>query len=147
MKKIEVDDEVFKYLQNKAIPFVDSPNTVLRKILLLDSKENEQAIHVSSGMTTNEKEISSDDFIQKILREQFNEIFKVNPPYRMMFSSDSNLIYFQNFNKSNESLWYRITEKPFDLIKRSSKNAKICLTCPPEKKAYLIPINDILRPK
>jgi hypothetical protein len=32
--KIEIDEEVFSYLQSKAEPFVDSPNMVLRRELL-----------------------------------------------------------------------------------------------------------------
>lgn len=32
--KIEVDEEVFKYLKAKAEPFVDTPNSVLRRELL-----------------------------------------------------------------------------------------------------------------
>jgi hypothetical protein len=34
MHTIEVDDEVFQYLQNKAVPLVDSPNSVLRRLLM-----------------------------------------------------------------------------------------------------------------
>lgn len=33
MKQIEVDDEIFQYLQTKAVPFVDTPNTILRRLL------------------------------------------------------------------------------------------------------------------
>lgn len=32
--KIEIDEEVFEFLKSKAEPFVDSPNTVLRRELL-----------------------------------------------------------------------------------------------------------------
>ena len=35
MYQIEVDDEVFSYLQRKAQPFLDTPNTVLRRELPL----------------------------------------------------------------------------------------------------------------
>lgn len=34
MHKIEVDDDVFEFLKGKAQPFVDSPNSVLRRELL-----------------------------------------------------------------------------------------------------------------
>ncbi len=33
MRHIEVDDEVFQHLQTKAAPFVDTPNTTLRRLL------------------------------------------------------------------------------------------------------------------
>ncbi|MHC1743919.1 MAG: hypothetical protein AB9873_12920 [Syntrophobacteraceae bacterium] len=33
MKTIEIDDEVFAYLQSKAIAYVENPNLTLRRIL------------------------------------------------------------------------------------------------------------------
>src|SRR5437868_1387647 len=36
MPTLRVDDEVYSKLQEKAVAFVDSPNTVLRRILGLD---------------------------------------------------------------------------------------------------------------
>lgn len=36
---IEIDDEVFRYLQSKAQPLVDTPNAVLRRLLLLNSSK------------------------------------------------------------------------------------------------------------
>ncbi|MBN1292661.1 MAG: hypothetical protein JXB48_12545 [Candidatus Latescibacteria bacterium] len=40
MRKIEIDDDVWNCLKTHAIPFEDSPNTVLRKILLGDNNTN-----------------------------------------------------------------------------------------------------------
>jgi len=37
MRNIEIDDEVFGYLQSKAIPFVETPNLTLRRIFGLNS--------------------------------------------------------------------------------------------------------------
>jgi hypothetical protein len=37
---IEIDDEVFKVLKNQAEPFVDTPNTVLRRLLGVDRAED-----------------------------------------------------------------------------------------------------------
>ncbi|KAF0121144.1 MAG: hypothetical protein FD151_1377 [bacterium] len=36
MKQIEIDDEVFGYLQSKAIPFVETPNLTLRRLFQID---------------------------------------------------------------------------------------------------------------
>jgi len=36
MYKIDVDEEIYRYLQSKAEPFVDTENSVLRRILLAD---------------------------------------------------------------------------------------------------------------
>jgi len=38
MKNIEIDDEVFGYLQSKAIPFVETPNLTLRRLFSLNGK-------------------------------------------------------------------------------------------------------------
>lgn len=38
MHKIEVDDEVFEYLKSRAEPFVDTPNSTLRRELRIASK-------------------------------------------------------------------------------------------------------------
>ncbi|MGW7433306.1 restriction system modified-DNA reader domain-containing protein [Streptomyces sp. NPDC054861] len=41
MRKIEIDDEVFAYLQRHSEPLVDTPNDVLRRALLSDEKSGE----------------------------------------------------------------------------------------------------------
>lgn len=143
MNTIEVDDEVFQYLQSKAIPFVDSPNTVLRNILLSDSKPFKQRHPVSNQIAGKTTGKSSEIFTKEVLNKEYSEEFMVNLPYRMMYKSENHLIYFQNFNKNNDNLWYRITVKPFELLKGSPQKSYICLTCPPDKIAYLIPIKDI----
>ena len=39
MPSIQVDDEVFAFLQQNAKPFVDSPNTTLRRLLGVESRQ------------------------------------------------------------------------------------------------------------
>lgn len=39
MKTIEIDDELFGYLQSKAIAFVETPNLTLRRLLLGDKSK------------------------------------------------------------------------------------------------------------
>lgn len=46
--KIEIDEEVFEYLKSKAEPFVDSPNTVLRRELLNKSEILSKRLESSS---------------------------------------------------------------------------------------------------
>jgi 5-methylcytosine-specific restriction protein A len=41
---IRIDDEVYKWLQNKAKPFEDTPNSVLRRIAELDDLEDKAFI-------------------------------------------------------------------------------------------------------
>ncbi len=38
MRNIEIDDEVFGYLQSKAVPFVETPNLTLRRLFSLNGK-------------------------------------------------------------------------------------------------------------
>jgi hypothetical protein len=40
MIKIEIDEEVFAYLQNKAIAFVETPNHTLRRLLNISGKKS-----------------------------------------------------------------------------------------------------------
>lgn len=40
MKKIKIDDEVFAYLQNKAMAFVETPNDTLRRLFNLNKSPN-----------------------------------------------------------------------------------------------------------
>lgn len=61
----------------------------------------------------------------------------------MMFESGDTVCYFQNFNKKADHLWYRITEKPWRILKSYDKAAWLCLTNPAEGYAYLIPVRDI----
>lgn len=61
---IEIDDEVFKVLKNQAEPFVDTPNTVLRRLLGIDraeeagvtEKTGEGATRATAGMLLPERE-------------------------------------------------------------------------------------------
>ena len=40
MPEVDLDSDVFEYLQSQAQPFLDTPSTVLRRLLKLDGKEN-----------------------------------------------------------------------------------------------------------
>ena len=42
MYSIEIDEKIWKFLQKNAEPFIDTPNTVLNKILFEASKESEE---------------------------------------------------------------------------------------------------------
>lgn len=49
---IRIDDEVYNWLQEQAIPFDDTPNSVLRRIAGLDTKEDKRPTHAASKATT-----------------------------------------------------------------------------------------------
>lgn len=40
MQTIEVDEEIYTFLQDNAKPFIDSPNSVLRRLLLLKPEDS-----------------------------------------------------------------------------------------------------------
>ena len=56
MHKIEIDDEIFALLQQLAVPFVDTPNSVLRRELLTAQKDSpsdkSEATHAAATQFT-----------------------------------------------------------------------------------------------
>jgi len=55
MRNIEIDDEVFGYLQSKAIPFVETPNLALRRLFGLNSKAAKSQDHTQKIEQTQRK--------------------------------------------------------------------------------------------
>ncbi len=55
MKTIEIDDEVFAYLQSNAIPYLETPNLTLRRLFKLNGKALSGVI--SKGQTPQSKDI------------------------------------------------------------------------------------------
>lgn len=150
MVTIDIDEEVFNYLKALAEPFVDTPNTVLRRILL----QNQQATNKpqlimstkvgSMMLPSKDSEAKSEVFMSSFLQYRYKEKFRTKSPYRTMFESDSYLIYFQNFNKAGSgNLWYRLSESSVKVLRKSSKLALVCFTNPAESIVYEIPMNDI----
>jgi len=43
MRAIEIDEEVYSYLQAQAVPFEDTPNLILRRLLMLDQLSSKPA--------------------------------------------------------------------------------------------------------
>lgn len=43
MRQVEIDDEVFAYLQSRAIPYVETPNITLRRLLGINT-QNEKRV-------------------------------------------------------------------------------------------------------
>jgi hypothetical protein len=144
--EIEVDDEVFEFLQSHAKPFVDNPNSVLRRLLLSDGAEAEGSGEHHSVLVNknpNSRDATNTDrFVAAILEETEGRYSKFGR-YRYMFESDSELLYFQNFNKAGDRLWYRISEKPWNDLLSSEKRATIYFTCPAMGVYYAIPVAEI----
>jgi hypothetical protein len=149
MVSIEVDEEVYNALKKMAEPFVDTPNTVLRRILKFDSIP-EESITInrpfSVSRSRSSERVLSEVFMSSYLTVQYKEKFMVRSPYRAMFESGNYLVYFQNFNKAGTAnLWYRLNEDSLKVLRSTNKAAHVCFTNPAEKFAYQIPMVDIDR--
>jgi hypothetical protein len=70
MPVIRVDDEVFSALQKQAVPFVDTPNSVLRRLLALDKRVtvNQQARGVRGVLGRSQEGSPRDIYRRPILR-------------------------------------------------------------------------------
>jgi len=149
MVQIEVDSEVFGHLQQHARPLLDTPNDVLRRLLLGERADSVTASPTRGPM---EQPVSTtlfrapadvESFVQSLLRSNFSGTFRRRSPYRMMFESEADLVYFQNFNKESDHLWYRITDSPWKDLRSSGKAAWVAFTNPAEHFAFLVPVTDI----
>jgi len=150
MIQIEIDKEVYEFMEKNARPFVDTPNTVLRRLLGFDNRTRSQITEERPFRSEPVSELHTmqrnrNEFISTVLAKEFGERFRKKAQYQFMFESSNVLIYFQNFNKESATLWYRINEKPFNMLRETNKKSFICLTNPAEGIAYLIPIEAIER--
>lgn len=145
MVKIEIDEEVFNYLKTLAEPFVDTPNTVLRRLFFhKDKPQKAEGVSKSTYGTIDSTEASSEEFVTSFLRERYGEEFRVKSPFRTMFESEKHLIYFQNFNKiGTTNLWYRLSESSLAALRKSTKTAMICFTNPSENLVIEVPVKDL----
>lgn len=55
MRTIEIDDEVFAYLQRKAIPYEETPNLTLRRLFNLNVKRIYENTANENSLQTNQK--------------------------------------------------------------------------------------------
>lgn len=145
MVKIDVDSEVFGFLQEHARPFMDTPNDVLRRLLLArESKFKRRfasAYNPEQPLTLGSS--SAEAYVRAFLTSHFGSGFERRSPYRMMFESQDSLVYFQNFNKESDHLWYRVNEKPWKELRASRKEAWIVLTNPAGRFGFALPVADL----
>ena len=146
MVSIEIDEEIFDYLKKHAEPFIDTPNTVLRRLIfpnsppIITTSTKQATLVTSSG----EAETSSIVFVSSYLQSRYGDKFRAKAPFRTMFESEKNLIYFQNFNKlGTTNLWYRLSESSLKILRETPKIAIVCLTNPSEQLVIEIPMKDI----
>jgi hypothetical protein len=143
-RSIEVDQEVFSFLQQQARPLLDTPNDVLRRLLLPKPVSPTPKPILATAAHHNEG-ISSRKFVDLILKKHFGGNFRKVGRYQFMFESPEHLVYFENYNKeTKKGLWYRLSKEPWHDLVQTRKKAWLCLTYPPERYAYIIPIQAVI---
>lgn len=147
MKRIEIDEDIFNFLRKHAEPLTDSPNSVLRRLLL-----GEKTVKVDGRMAGRDLNIgrasqgSRGEFIDWVLRNKFSEQFNIYSTYRMIYESDSQIVFFQNLNKGDsKNLWFHLRSKPLEIMRSSNKKAYVCLIIPADGYGYLIPLDEVDR--
>jgi hypothetical protein len=148
MTKIEVDDQVYGALKKLAEPFVDSPNTVLHRLLNLDaaatpaSRKGSQT-ESAPCQQTQPGEVRSKQFVEKVLAQEFGRDFNRRGRFVYMLESKNRQVYFQNFNAAYDNAWYRIVATARQELANSKKETFVCLTIPAAGEYYLMPFEDI----
>lgn len=146
MISIEIDENVYSYLKSLAEPFVDTPNTVLRRLLFSEGQLRREVSTKEGAPVTpsRDQESSSEVFVSSCLQKRYGEKFRTKTPFRTMFESERHLIYFQNFNKpGTTNLWYRLSESSLNTLRKTTKIAIVCFTNPSENIIIEVPMKDI----
>ena len=82
MRKIEIDDDVFAYLQEQAVAFIETtPNLVLRRLIDIDSHDRHVATSNDSGTVTVAADrsdtqgwLTSQERYQEVIVQALNEM-------------------------------------------------------------------------
>lgn len=77
MRKIEIDDEVYAYLQDKAIPYVENPNDTLRRLFGIKQKSEKELSIKDVFKPRHPKKPKTDlqELVQSGLLEEGQEVF------------------------------------------------------------------------
>jgi len=138
--QLEIDDEIYQHLLKNAQGFDETPEIVLRRLLLGDDAKT---IHTRKGGRTM-VQTDTPGFVQRILNERLGGGFSTIGRYRFLFQSDNRIVYFQNFRDEGnyDNWWYRIVPKAFIELEKSTKPAAIYLTNPTSSVYYELPFDE-----
>src|ERR1022692_4072490 len=110
--QIEIDQDVFAELEKRVQGFSDTPNSVLRRLLGVDGRPTKSlsSLNRSTSKTSmiESAKVSSKQFVQQILLEEFGQGFQRRGRYPYMFENKNRRVYFQNFNAAYDNAWYRL---------------------------------------
>ena len=165
--EIEVDGEVWAFLQREATPFVDSPNDVLRRLLLgggrragrsggergrrRDRREPYAAMgderRAAGGLSP--RRMGKLLLAREFDGEHFGRAAASRGGFRTMFESKTRLVYFLNFNKPGaRNLLFRVTASAVETLmeeeEHGEKTAYVIFSWPAERAAWVIPVRDLL---
>jgi hypothetical protein len=148
MIQIEIDQDVLGFLERAARPFAEpTPNHVLRRLLLQEDDEPRGTSDPASrkGPRGSRATRSSAAFMRSFLKEHFEGPFRAVSPYRTMFESERQIVYFQNFNKADSpNLWYRLKGTATKRLVETRKDGFVCFTNPAEGIAYVLPLDQLV---
>ena len=132
MFHIEIDGDVYGFLQENAEPFIDTPNDVLRRLLLGEAAgpgKNRSEAGTPAGRSS-----ATGAFVRQVIEDLEGETagsFQVRSPYRYMYDSEDRTLYFQNFSRAGaENLWYRVSENALRDLDQAGRQALVCLAAP-----------------
>lgn len=143
-RSIEIDDDVFAFIQRKSKPLVESANDVLRRLLLKDLSSNKKRRSSKAKLqpVSDGPLVTSKMFVDSLLRHRFGSNFSLIGGFSYFFEGPNELVYFQNYNKSDAVLWYRIDKRPRSLL-NANTTSWLVFTNPSERTAYILPMSKV----
>jgi len=174
-RKIEIDQEVWDFLQSRAVPLVDTPNSVLRRLLLRGEGEarrprmhlmSTQAVQAPLEPMSLDAEtgplrslrgerlpggLSSRRMGQRVMTakfpgEYFERADRSRGGFRTMFESEKSLVYVLNFNKPDaRHMLFRVTRAAIEALVATEKSAWVIFSNPARRVAWVIPVEDVLQ--
>jgi hypothetical protein len=138
MNTVEIDNDVLNHLKKNADPFNDTPNSVLRRLLGLDGAKLNISNKTQQGVI-----MQSDEFVKKIISQHYNYsgVPRKVRRYQYMFNLDGKLVYFQNFSKPTNNLWYRLKSSAIEELE--NKKSEIVFTYSVDGIYYPINVSDL----
>jgi hypothetical protein len=129
MRQIEIDDEVWRYLQQAAQPFVDSPNTVLRKTLGLavNGSDNNKQYMVATRKKANIRQPKVHRLRSARHCTPNREIwwYGIPPIGKKYQQGDCIIFHLDDFSSKNDGEFsMKLTGKQLELVEEAAKDQK-----------------------
>ncbi len=96
MPTIRIDNDVYSWLKSQAIPFEDTPNSVLRKLAGLDKNTNAETTTVTKEKGDGEMTTTSTRRDRPIRGKYLKELWKVDVAHALYHHAGT---FFENLNE------------------------------------------------